>query len=58
MSIEEKIDEKLDELTDSEKKVKQFSDLLESIKELNTRITSQQIFIDSLAARIEKLENK
>ena len=32
--------------------------LLESIKELNTRITSQQIFIDSLAARIEKLENK
>ena len=31
--------------------------LLESIKELNDKVNSQQIFINDLAARIEKLEN-
>tara|TARA_B000000557_G_scaffold253568_1_gene242792 strand:+ start:254 stop:625 length:372 start_codon:yes stop_codon:yes gene_type:complete len=53
MSLEEKIDEKLNELTDSEKKVKQFSDLLESIKELDSkkRVLWKEIYDNAVSDR-------
>ena len=53
MSKEKELNKKLDELSESEKKVKQFSELLESIKELDNkkRILWKEIYDNAISDR-------
>ena len=53
MSTEKELNKKLDELSNSEKKVKQFSELLESIKDLDSkkRVLWKEIYDNAVSDR-------